>query len=187
MKLKTFTNFMPQTAIRLGEKVLKLWEDRELLGRCLIIQTCRPELIPKLDEIIGHHEMGVVPRSICSNDGSLLIPSDKSSLMKVIENMSGPVNIENNNLPTILPIRGAEKISILDAMGALRSAKTAKIKTLSDLSNEFCKRVEHLTKQSGEVHVLFDNYRETSLKTQELEEKNVPLLNQAICQLQIQN
>ena len=74
-----------------------------------------------LDEIIGRHEIGVVPRSICSNDGSLLIPSDKSSLMKVIENMSGPVNIENNNLPTILPIRGAEKISILDAMGVLRS------------------------------------------------------------------
>jgi len=74
-----------ETEIRVGDKVIKLREERQLLGRFLIIQGSRPELVPKLEKTIGEYEMSVVPRSLCAVDGSLYIPADKASLMHAIE------------------------------------------------------------------------------------------------------
>ena len=37
MILKTFSNWMEKTKLRIGEKVIKLREERQLLGRFLII------------------------------------------------------------------------------------------------------------------------------------------------------
>lgn len=85
LKLKTFSNWMEKTEIRVGDKVIKLREERQLLGRFLIIQGSRPELVPKLEKTIGEYEMSVVPRSLCAVDGSLYIPADKASLMHAIE------------------------------------------------------------------------------------------------------
>jgi len=84
LKLKTFTNWMLKTKVCLGDKVIKLLEERELLGRFLIIQGSRPELVPKL-ETVGEYEMSVLPRSLCTVDGSLYIPTDKASVMHAIE------------------------------------------------------------------------------------------------------
>ena len=75
---------MDKTEIRVGDKVIKLREERQLLGRFLIIQGSRPEL-PKLEKTIGEYEMSVVPRSLCAVDGSLCIPADKASLTHAIE------------------------------------------------------------------------------------------------------
>ena len=66
LNLKTFSNWMEKTKIRIGEKIIKLREERELLGRFLIIQGSRPELVPRLQETIGEYEMAVVPRSLCT-------------------------------------------------------------------------------------------------------------------------
>ena len=55
---------MERTKLRLGDKVLKLREERELLGRFLIIQESSPELVPRLEETIAEYEMAVVPRSL---------------------------------------------------------------------------------------------------------------------------
>lgn len=85
LELKTFSNWMEKTEIRVGDKVIKLREERQLLGRFLIIQGSRPELVPKLEKTIGEYEMSVVPRSLCAVDGSLYIPADKASLMHAIE------------------------------------------------------------------------------------------------------
>ena len=111
---------MPKTVISLGDKMIKLREERELLGRCLIIQSSRPELVSKLEDTIGQFEMSVVPRSICSSDGSLFIPSDKSSLMKTIQNMAGPIN--QTELPTIHPCSRVDKVKVFDAMAVLRAS-----------------------------------------------------------------
>ena len=67
--------------MRIGEKVIKLREERELLGRFLIIQGSRPNLVPELDETIGEYDMSVVPCSLCAGDGALHMPSDKASLV----------------------------------------------------------------------------------------------------------
>jgi len=42
LKLKTLSNWMEKTEIRVGDKVIKLREERQLLGRFLIIQGSRP-------------------------------------------------------------------------------------------------------------------------------------------------
>ena len=66
-----------------------------LLGRFLIIQRSRPELVPKIEKVIGDFEMSVVPRSLCAVDGSLYIPSDKASLIHAIE-AAGDQPIQSN-------------------------------------------------------------------------------------------
>jgi len=85
LKLKTHSTWMAKKTVRVGDKVIKLREERQLLARFLVIQQSRPELVPKLPTTIGDHEMSVIPRSLFANDGSLLIPTAKSSIMHAIE------------------------------------------------------------------------------------------------------
>ena len=77
MKLINFSTWMAKTLVSVGEKVIKLREERQLLARFLVIQQSRPELVPRLPATIGNYEMSVTPRS----DGSLLIQTDKASYM----------------------------------------------------------------------------------------------------------
>ena len=84
MKAKTFSNWIAKTRISVGDKVIKLREERQLFARFLIIQQSRPELVPKLETTIGDYEMAVVPRSIFAVDGSLLVCKDKASLMHAV-------------------------------------------------------------------------------------------------------
>ena len=64
LKLKTHSTWMAKQKAR--------------AARFLVIQQSRPELVPKLPYTIGDYEMSVVPRSVFANNGSLLIPTDKS-------------------------------------------------------------------------------------------------------------
>jgi len=73
LKLKTFSKWMEKTKVHIGDKVIKLCEERERLSRFLIIQGSRPELVPKLEETIGEDEMAIVPCSLCSTNGNLYI------------------------------------------------------------------------------------------------------------------
>ena len=52
MKLKTFVTLTKKTHIRVGDKVIKLREERDLFARFLIILQSRPGLVPKLEETI---------------------------------------------------------------------------------------------------------------------------------------
>ena len=64
----------------------KLREERKLFGIFLILQGSRPSLVPKLEETIGKYETSTtLPRSLYAVDGSLYIPTDKASLMHVVE------------------------------------------------------------------------------------------------------
>ena len=55
--------------VRVGDKVIKLREERQLLARFMIIQLKR-----KLDlrSAIGEFKIAVIPRSFFNNDGTLL-------------------------------------------------------------------------------------------------------------------
>ena len=46
-----------------GDEAVKLKDYRALLARFLIIQLSRPDLVPKLENTIGHYKMALVPRS----------------------------------------------------------------------------------------------------------------------------
>lgn len=115
MKLKTFSNWMQKTRIHVGDKVIKLREERQLLGRFLIIQRSRPELVPKIEKAIGDFEMSIVPRSLCAVDGSLYIPPDKASLIHAIE-AAGDQPMQSNTQSQAQP----PKVLIIDAMAYSR-------------------------------------------------------------------
>ena len=81
---------MKKAPIAVGDKVVKLREDRQLLDRFLVIQQSRPQLVDQLAETTGKYEMAITPRSLFATDRTLLMPTDKSSCMKEIEQYSRP-------------------------------------------------------------------------------------------------
>ena len=136
MNLKTFTNFMPKLTISLGETIIKLREERQLLIRFLVILRCRPGIVPKLDSTIGSFEMSVVVRSLCTNDGSLYIPNNKASLMNTMTDIHGPIN-KTEDLHTVQ--YHSKKVMVFDMMAVLQSMKkTAGMKLLVDLLHAVC-------------------------------------------------
>ena len=186
LKLKTFSNWMEKTKVRVGDKVIKLREERELLGRFLIIQGSRPELVPRLEETIGEYEMAVVPRSLCTVDGSLYIPTDKASLMRLIEEVNPQPQLEAPSATGTL-----HRILVIDAMAVVQGnynnnddddddddddvifcvyglyaglKKTTATLKFSDLRVSFIKRIERMMAGFHEGRVVFDRYLESSLK-----------------------
>ena len=129
------------------------------MGRCLIIQSSRPSLVPELEETIGMFEMSIVPRSLCAPDGSLYIPKDKASLMHFIveaqnehlEN-STSINDHNTSLNTSQPDQEKDDSSpmvlVLDAMAILQSMKkTSSMLNILDLRSAFIKRIEKMVEK----------------------------------------
>ena len=58
-------------------------------------------IYPTLDYAIGnYYEMSVIVRSLCTNDGGLIIPKDKSLPMNMITDIHGSIE-EPKDLPTI--------------------------------------------------------------------------------------
>ena len=164
LKLKTYSNWMEKTKVRVGDKVVKLREERELLGRFLIIQRSRPDLVPKLEETIGNYEMSIVPRSLFTVDGSLYIPTDKASLLHVVEE----AKTESVPMPDVamadVPMR-VTRVLIVDAMAVLQSmTKTPTMRKISDLSDAFIKRVDGMLRNYDEGRIVFDRYIGQSLK-----------------------
>ena len=99
LRIKIFTNHMLKTKLKVGETVIKLRDEQQLLGRFLLILEYRPGIVPKLDYTIGNYEMSLIVCSLCSNDGTLFIPSYKSTLMNSMADMNSPLEYE---LPLII-------------------------------------------------------------------------------------
>ena len=173
LKLKTFSNWMDKVKVRVGDKVIKLREERALLGRFLIIQGSRPGLVPKLEDTIGKYEMSVVPRSLCAVDGSLFIPTDKASLMHAIEGAKAEP-IQSATLQDIEPVGRPPRVLIVDAMAVLHSMKkTPSMRKLSDLQEVFVKRIEGMMDGYNEGRVVFDRYLDKSLKNKTRQKRAV--------------
>lgn len=118
--------------------------------------------------------MSVVPRSLCSVDGSLYIPADKASLMHAVEGATAKPVSETVSSDThgdtqvgIIPHSKPPKVLIVDAMAVLQSMKkTSVMLKLSDLQEAFIKRIEYMMEGYSEGRVVFDRYQEQSLKNQ---------------------
>ena len=189
VKIKTMNTWMNKIEVRVGDKVIKLREERQLLARFLVIQQAR-NLI--LQEAIGDYEMSVIPRSLFSNDGSLLTPKKKSVLIHLIEEQthqvedkieceddvsthiirpvesSNIIEMENDDITWINSVQLAdvpESVAINDAMAIVQSIKkTPVMKKMIDFSDVFCKKIARRAKQYTETRVVFDEYRVNSLK-----------------------
>ena len=85
VKLKTFNSFGKITKRKVDAKVIQLKEGKTLLSRFLITARKRPDL--NLEECLGNFEFSVVPKSLFSPDGQLLLCTDKSSILHHIEDL----------------------------------------------------------------------------------------------------
>ena len=163
LKLKNFSDVMQKVKANNVEKVIKLREEREVIGRILIIQESRPDLV-NLKVTIGDFELSNNPRSLCAVDGSLYIPHDKASLMQVIDTIQEK---ESESVVVTAPQSQPNpmRIMIVDAMGVLHSIKkTSNMKTIKDLKNAFIKKIENMIGDYNIGHIVFDRYLEHSLK-----------------------
>ena len=182
---------MPKETVRVRENVIKLREDRQLLARFLVIQQSRPELVPKLPTTIGDYEMSVLPRSLFASDGSLLIPTDKSSFMHAIEEQNAidePEELSDRNAELqgyevevdpdddmLIDLlheengnvnnKAQKAVIIFDGMAVLQSMKkTSAMTKIIHLKTVFVRRILCLMKSYVEGRIIFDRYLEVSLK-----------------------
>lgn len=93
-RLKNFSNRMGNSSQVWG-KVMKLHEEHQLLGRCHVIQTSLPELVLRLEEMMGDYEIAVISHSFLTVDGPLLLPADKSRFL-INNQLRIPIRSINN-------------------------------------------------------------------------------------------
>ena len=150
---------MKKRSFTVGNKTIKLREDRAFYRKCLIIAQNRPELLVKMPELIGNYEMSIIPRSVFSPDGSPLLCVDKASLMTRI--------IAHQPVQGQLSVAGdREKVLIIDAMVEAKALRKRDSDTkLVNLKQAFISRIKN--KAAGgyqEIRVLFDQWKKDSLK-----------------------
>ena len=83
VSLKTWKTSLKETKLKVGDKTVKLKEDRGLFARMLIVANSRPDI--SLETTIGIYELSIVPRSLFAADGLMNHCSDKSQLMAILE------------------------------------------------------------------------------------------------------
>lgn len=99
--------------------------------------------------------MSMMPRSLCAMDGSLNIPTDKTSLMHCDETVmllsdAAFLPSTQHDIPQVL---------IIDAMTILQNMKkTPSMKTLSDLQASFIRRIESMMLAYSEGRIIFDRF-----------------------------
>jgi hypothetical protein len=156
---------MEKTKVHVGDKVIKLREEHELLGRFIIIHGSRPQLVPKLEERLDsmrcQWQWCYAPFVLWM---VLYIPADKASMMHAVEEVKVQP-LQSAPLLDIVPGDHPPRVVIVDAMAVLLSMKkTPAMKKLSDLAEAFIKRIEWMMIGYHEGRVVFDRYLDQSLK-----------------------
>ena len=83
VKLQTFKSASKMIKVKVKDEIVELKEDRGLFARMLIVTRSRPDI--DLKRCISLYELTVVPRSLFSPDGMLLLCSTKSIILKQLE------------------------------------------------------------------------------------------------------
>ena len=119
---------------------------------------------PFLPSTIGEYELSIVPRSLFAIDGSLLIPSDKASLMHAIEDV--PLEDLMADEETI-EIGEFDHVLIVDAIAIVQSMKkTSSMTKMLHLKEAFLKRISKMMRGYDKGRIIFDRYIVNSLKNQ---------------------
>ena len=171
IKLKTFSTCQKKTNCKVGNKLVKLREDRQLLARFLVVQQSRPSVIQSLSETIGKYTFSVIPRSLFSSDGLLLIPTDKSAFVHAIEEYKMEPSSESGG-DVITPdtsnrVEDRYNVCLIDAMAVVQAIKKGpSMVTCSDFAQAFVRSICNIMSSYREGRVIFDRYIENSLKAQ---------------------
>ena len=170
MKLKTFNTCRKKTRCKVGDKIVKLREDRQFMARFLLFQQSRPNMIQSLNTTIGTYEFSVIPRSLFSTDGLLLIPTDKAAFVHAIEEYNAEQSNEvAEDLPPYSPstVESPYKVCIVDAMAVVQAIKKGpSMVYCSDFAAAFVRWIKKMISEYNEGRIIFDRYEENSLKAQ---------------------
>ena len=151
---------MKAKRVKVGDKVIKLKEDRKLLSKILTTAKTRPDLLSKMEDIVGKYEMSIIPRANFSPDGAMLLTADKASLMKLVNDQT-PVQVQ-------IPVaEDKPQVLIIDAMPEVRCLKKRATTTkLGHLKEAFIQRIKWKAAKGRytEIYVAFDEWRDESLK-----------------------
>ena len=182
----TFKSANAVSDMKAGDKLIKIKKERGLLQRFIVAARSRPDL--DLKKYIGKYEFGLIPRSLFASDGSLLLAYDKAKVFnhlealikdgeRVLQGGENGAPVEGRSLAAELQnteiegcIEGDQesyKVLLIDAMALVNSInKTDQIIYCSDFANAFIEKLINISIGYNEVRLVFDQYKDSSLKEQ---------------------
>ena len=160
MKIKTFSSANKKIHVKSSDKLVTVNADRDLFGRLLIVSNTRQI---SLKDVLSF-ELSPVPYSLANTDGSLR-KGTKSVLCSLLEK---DVNVVQQL--TALP---NPTVVIIDGMAIIQMSKSAGTSTFGDLSEKYYNifTAPLFSNNCVQVHVVFDQYWENSIKEGERERR----------------
>lgn len=156
------------TTVKLRDKTVDLKETKDLYGRLMVLARSNRDINQK--EAIGNYEFTLTPRALFAPDGTILPCLDKSKLINLLNTLPTAETVQEDPRPEggmhTTPEAPSHKIALVDGMVILQkmAKKPATIVTVKDLSDCFNERLMSLTREYDEIILVFDTYREESLK-----------------------
>ena len=160
MKIKTFSSANKKIHVKSSDKLVTVNADRDLFGRLLIVSNTRQI---SLKDVLSF-ELSPIPYSLANADGSLR-KGTKTVLCSLLEK---DVNVVQQL--TALP---NPTVVIIDGMAIIQMSKSAGTSTFGDLSEKYYNifTAPLFSNNCVQVHVVFDQYWENSIKEGERERR----------------
>ncbi len=155
--------------IKLRNKNVDLKETKDLYGRLMVLTKSSRDINQK--EAIGNHEFTLTPRALFAPDGSILPCLNKSKLIHPLNKLATTETTQVDEQPEdgmdTTPYAPSRKIALVDGMVLLQKMvkKPATTVTVKHLSECFNERLMSLTRDCDDIILVFDTYRDDSLKT----------------------
>lgn len=150
LKLKTFSSLKEKKTTRTSNKQTMLKADHRLFGQMVLIATSRNL---NMKEVLKH-PLGPLPWSLANGDGTMK-KTNKAALSRELEkNVAAAENIPSPSA------------CIIDGMAVIQKMH-GENRTFAQLSEEVSTRVQITGNQSQRIDVVFDVYRDVSIKSAE--------------------
>jgi len=149
-KLKTFTNMCKKKVVKTSGKEIILKTDRSLFGRIIVMAQGRNL---KMEYILSH-PLGPLPWALSTPDG-LLRKTNKAVLATTLQ--------KNVTVADKLPHNSA---SVVDGMNLVQRIKGDQA-TFGDIASTILSMALSEGSKSTRIDVVFDTYRENSIKNSE--------------------
>lgn len=161
-KLNTFSSNNKNVTVTVSKQLVQVREERKLMTRLLIASRTRPDI--DLPSNIGMYEFSVVPRSLFTIDGTLHQTTDKSVIAAELCKSQKVKEIEENTEQS--NDNRIRKVIIFDGMAIVNriNIKKQKITNCAEFADQFINIIKREASGFDEVRVVFDRYKEKSLK-----------------------